>query len=407
MDQQNKADIYSKLDVVLISTGFLLFFLFLYFIKETLSPILIAFTILLLLLPVIKYRAVKNLLIVTLILFFIWLAYNLISIFILIAFGMLFAYLLDPLIDKMCKFVKRPIAVLVVLLVIFSLLGLVIFFLLPRLLDTLQKFNLPSTLTNIRNSLTNIIYPYVDQFGLHKADLRKLWETKVIPGMENLLIGLFSGLTNIGDIVINLFKQILYFFILPFFIYYILVDWNKMKTFFKELFPLNKQQKFDYYAEKVDGILNSYIRGLIIVAALNAFDVTILMYLLGHEYPVLIGLISGLFTFIPQFGIIISLAVNSIVGLMTANPGYNITITLIVLMGHNILETAVISPKLVGKKINVHPALLIVSIFVFAYLFGFAGLFIAAPVTAIIVSIYSEWKVEKKKMIDDEIILKK
>jgi predicted PurR-regulated permease PerM len=403
MDPKDRTEAYSKLDIVLISTGFLLFFVFLYFIKETLSPFLIALTILLIFRPVFKYKVVKNLVLVILILFFIWLAYNMTSIFVLVAFGFLFAYIVDPLINKMSNYMKRSIAVLIVLLVIFSLMGLGLFFLLPKLLTTIQQFNLPGTITNLKNTFTNLVYPLVDQDGLHKSDIRKYWETKLIPGVGDLLTGFFSGLTNIGDLVINLFKQILYLFILPFFTFYILVDWEKIKIFFKEMFPLDKQHKFDYYTGKVDTILSSYLRGLIIVAVLNTLDVTVVMYILGHEYPVLIGLISGLFTFIPQFGIIISLAISSIIGLMTPAPGYNITITLITLMGHNILETALISPKLVGKKINVHPALLIISIFVFAYLFGFAGLFIAAPVTAIIVSIYTEWKAERKKTLENNI----
>jgi predicted PurR-regulated permease PerM len=318
------------------------------------------------------------------------------SVFQYFVLGIVLAYLLNPLIDKLEKRMKRPIAAMIVLLAIFAILGTIVFLLLPRVVDSISQLYTPSTLKSIRNTLTNTIYPYVNQFGLDRADIRSFWETKLIPGIENMIGSVFSGLTNIGGIFIDLFKQILYIFILPFFIYYILVDWNKINLFVKGLFAPERQDKYDNYTKKIGNILNSYIRGLIVVAALNAVDVTILLYVFGHDYPVLAGIISGLFTFIPQFGIIISIAVNLIVALMGGNVSFIIPVTIIVLMGHNILEAAVINPKLVGKKINVHPALLIISIFVFSYLFGFVGLFIAAPLTAILVSFGKEWREENR-----------
>jgi predicted PurR-regulated permease PerM len=395
-NQKDNNSLYSKMDYFLVAGGFILFFIFLYFIRETLSPVLLAASIFFVLIPVVRFRAVKTLLLLITFLFVIWLAAGMMSVFQYFVLGIVLAYLLNPLIDKLEKRMKRPIAAMIVLLAIFAILGTIVFLLLPRVVDSISQLYTPSTLKSIRNTLTNTIYPYVNQFGLDRADIRSFWETKLIPGIENMIGGVFSGLTNIGGIFIDLFKQILYIFILPFFIYYILVDWNKINLFVKGLFAPERQDKYDNYTKKIGNILNSYIRGLIVVAALNAVDVTILLYIFGHDYPVLTGVISGLFTFIPQFGIIISIAVNLIVALMGGNVSFIIPVTIIVLMGHNILEAAVINPKLVGKKINVHPALLIVSIFVFSYLFGFVGLFIAAPLTAILVSFGKEWREENR-----------
>jgi predicted PurR-regulated permease PerM len=391
MEANKQTDEYlPKQDLILIISGYTLFFVFLYVIKETISPVLLVLTVVCLLLPVIKYKAVKNLLFVILVLFIIWIAAGMMSVLQVFIIGVVIAYLLDPLIDIMERKMKRPLAVAIVLLAILLLMALMFFILIPLLVDTLTRFNVQSSLKSIRNIFTNTIYPYVDQYGFNRADLRHFWETKIIPAVEGMMGSVFSGLSNIGDFVIGFFKQVLYLFILPFFIYYVLVDWNKMMTGIRNIWAGEKQEKFNFMLDKVDKILSGYIRGLLIVAALNAIDVTILMYIFGHDYPILIGLLSGLFTFIPQFGVIISLIVNTLIGLIDSNPGFHIPVTLIVILAHNILETALISPKLVGKRINVHPALLIISIFVFSYLFGFAGLFLAAPLTAILVSIFTE-----------------
>ena len=379
-----------KQDLILIISGYTLFFVFLYLIKETISPILLVLTSLCLLFPVIKYKAVKNLLIVILVLFLIWLASGMMSVLSIFIVGIMVAYLLNPLIEIMEKKMKRSIAVAIVLLFILLLMALMIFILVPLLVDTLTKFNVQGSIKNIRNIFTNTLYPYVDQYGLNRGDLKIFWENKIIPEIENMLSGIFSGLSNIGDFIFGFFKQIIYLFILPFFIYYILVDWNTIIDFFRSLFSEEKRVKFTFYYDKVDHILNRYIRGLLIIAVLNAVDVTILLYIFGHDYPILIGLLSGLFTFVPQFGVMISIVINSIIGLMVTKPGVQIPVTIIILLAHNILETAFISPKLVGKMINVHPTLLIISIFVFSYLFGFVGLFLAAPLMAILVSLFSE-----------------
>ncbi len=394
----NKDKVLSRSELVLIISGFLLFFLFLEHIKDTLSPMLLTVTIVLMLFPLVRYKVVKILMVTVCLLFLFWLASHMMSVLQPFALGIVIAYVLNPLINILEKKMNRSIAVILVLLLMVGVLGVILFFFVPPLLVSLEKFNFQSTKTTIDNYMTNTLFPYLYQFGINQESLNSTWKTNLSPGITNSFEALTKGLANIGGIILDLFQRILYFFILPFFIYYILVDWNKILKFIRDLFPINKQGRFEYYFDKVDKIFNSYLRGLIVIAALNTFDVTVLLFIFGFDYPILVGLISGLFTFIPQFGVMISLVVNSIVCFMGVSPGFYVPVTISVLLGHNILETALITPKLVGKKINVHPALLIISIFIFAYLFGFVGLFVAAPVTAIIVSIIKEWRAEKREL---------
>ncbi|HQJ74736.1 MAG TPA: AI-2E family transporter [Bacteroidota bacterium] len=401
----SKEKILSKSELVLIIAGFLLFFVFLYFIKEALSPLLLAATIILMLLPLIKYKVVKILLITVSSLFVFWLASGMMSLLQPFIVGIIIAYVLNPLIHIMEKKINRSIAVLITLLLVLGILAVTLLLIIPKLISSLEKFLSYDSMIQIKNNITNSIYPYLNKFGLNKAEIRQIWEIHVAPGLLKIFSDLKSGIGNIGYILVAIFQRILYIFILPFFIYYIMVDWNKFLKFIHDLFPLNKQARFEYYFDKINKTFNSYLRGLIIIAALNSFDVSILLLIFGFDYPILVGLISGLFTFIPQFGIIISIIINIMICYMGNNPGTYIPIVLAVLIGHNLLEAALITPKLVGKKINVHPALLIISIFVFAFLFGFVGLFIAAPATAIIVSIIKEWKAEKREIEESRNIL--
>jgi predicted PurR-regulated permease PerM len=131
---------------------------------------------------------------------------------------------------------------------------------------------------------------------------------------------------------------------------------------------------------------------MIIISILNGIDVAIILTIFGVDFALIIAIISGVLTLIPNFGLIVSLAINIIICLLGADPVYSIIVVVATLCGHSMFEMGVLQPKLLGKRINVHPALLIMSIFVFASMFGFIGFVIGAPLTAILVTVFNEWK---------------
>jgi len=84
------------------------------------------------------------------------------------------------------------------------------------------------------------------------------------------------------------------------------------------------------------------------------------------------------------------------VALFSGDPGVQVPLTILTYIGLNILETSFLAPKIIGGKIGLHPALLILSLLVFSYFFGFVGLLIALPVMSIIILFVKEW-LEKRK----------
>jgi predicted PurR-regulated permease PerM len=137
--------------------------------------------------------------------------------------------------------------------------------------------------------------------------------------------------------------------------------------------------------------MGSYLRGAITVALINGVLVSIFLTIIGVRYSILLGAISGLLDLIPYFGLLISLTLSTIVALLGSTPGVQVPFTIITYIGLNILETSFLAPKIIGSKIGLHPAVLILSLLIFSYFFGYIGLLIALPTVSILLMFCKDW----------------
>jgi hypothetical protein len=91
---------------------------------------------------------------------------------------------------------------------------------------------------------------------------------------------------------------------------------------------------------------------------------------------------------IPYFGLLVEITLAVIVSLFSGDPGFQVPLVIVIYLAQNLLETSFIIPKIVGNRIGLHPALLILSLFVFSYFFGFIGMLIALPTMSIIIMFF-------------------
>jgi predicted PurR-regulated permease PerM len=388
----NREQIFGKTEIILFACGCIMFLGFLFLIKETISPLLLAFTIIFMLVPYRKYKGVKILLITVGILCCLWLVASMMSVFQPFIIGLAVAYLLNPLINKMEKRMNRSLAVAIVLLILCGLIALAFILLIPEIIKSLKLVLNPDMFRNIQTWIMHDVYPLLNRFGITDSTLRELIDINFLQKLQKMLNDILGGLLDFGIFLAGFVERVAYFFVLPFYIFYLLVDWNKMILFFKEVIPERKRQKYIFNINRIDDTFNNYLRTMVIISILNGIDVSIILTIFGVEFALIIGIISGILTLIPNFGLIVSLAINIIICLLGADPVYSTIVVMATLCGHSMFEIGVLQPKLLGKRINVHPALLILSIFVFASLFGFIGFIIGAPLTAILVAVFNEWK---------------
>ena len=133
----------------------------------------------------------------------------------------------------------------------------------------------------------------------------------------------------------------------------------------------------------INKALSGYLHGQLLVCAILGAYYAVGLTLAGLSFGALIGAVSGLLTFVPYVGSLTALVISFGVALAQFSPDWTriIIVVVIVLVGQ-FLEGNVLSPKLVGESVGLHPVWLIFALLAFGYLFGFVGLVLAVPLAA-------------------------
>jgi predicted PurR-regulated permease PerM len=149
--------------------------------------------------------------------------------------------------------------------------------------------------------------------------------------------------------------------------------------------PLNQRDTVRGLAREVDSAIAGFVRGQSAVCLILGTFYAIALTLTGLNFGLLIGLISGLITFIPYVGSMTGLILSLGVAVAQFWPDYMwIVLILGIFLVGQFLEGNVLSPKLVGESVGLHPVWLIFALLAFGYLFGFVGLLVAVPLAATI-----------------------
>ncbi|NQT24293.1 AI-2E family transporter [candidate division KSB1 bacterium] len=368
-----------------------------------LSPILIGSVLLFILFGQRELPIAKQLAISVVIIFAIWIFLKAQTVFFPLFFSFLLAYLFDPVVDQLVKWrFPRTLGVIIVLLLTFGLLILMGSLLVPNLVSEIQDLigrsqNLPDKIVHFLDE--NL--PKVASF--FKADTTKLKDslTNQIPGgLEQLLSNLLKGVLSVGSFL----GQILNVILIPIITFYLLKDFDKIKFWLLELIPKMHRGASYFYLWRFNRILGGYLRGQVIVCTIVGILTGLGLTILGVPFAILLGVLTGLLNFIPFIGLYISLGLAFLVCLLTADPVIamlKVAGVFVVVQG---LEAYIISPKIVGERVGLHPVAVIFSVLVFSKFFGFWGLLIGVPTAAVIKFFIDEWKRREKWKSERQVI---
>jgi predicted PurR-regulated permease PerM len=173
-------------------------------------------------------------------------------------------------------------------------------------------------------------------------------------------------------------------------------DFDELKQLIKNLFPAGSREKVSEYYRKIDSLLGSFIRGQLTASIIHGLFVYVFLSILGIKFAVFLGAIGIVLNIIPYFGLLVEITLAVIVALFSGDPGIQVPLVILLYLAQNLLETSFIVPKIVGNRIGLHPALLILSLFVFSYFFGFIGMLIALPSMSIILMFFREWMANRE-----------
>ena len=288
------------------------------------------------------------------------------------------AYFLDPVADRLERMGFSRAAATATITIIGSIVFVALMLLVvPSLIEqALALFNvIPKVFDDLRNFLTTRFPDLLDSSSTLHQSLKTVGETIQDKGGE-LLQAIFSSAMSIINVVMLLV-------IVPVVAFYLLYDWDNMVAKIDDMLPRDHAPVVRQLASEIDQTLASFIRGMGTVCLVLGTYYAVALMLVGLQFGLVVGFVAGALTFIPYVGAFVGGALAIGLGLFQFWGDW-LSLGLVggVFVLGQVIEGNVLTPKLVGSSVGLHPVWLIFALSVFGTLFGFVGMLVAVPVAA-------------------------
>ncbi|SJM34976.1 AI-2E family transporter [Mesorhizobium delmotii] len=297
--------------------------------------------------------------------------------------GMVLAYFLDPVADRLQRLgLSRLMATIVILFAFIVVLVLAFVILIPVLASQMADFasKLPEYLTRLQSLITSFDPRWLEeQFGVDANGLREGLNSLLTSGF-GLLTTVFTSIWSSGVALVSVVSL---FVVTPVVAFYMLLDWDRMVAIVDSWVPRDYVQTVRAIANDINTATAGFVRGqgtlCLVLGAMYATGLT----LTGLNFGILIGLFAGLISFIPYVGSLTGLVLAVGVAFVQFWPDWTMVAAVAgVFFVGQFIEGNILQPRLVGKSVGLHPVWLMFSLFAFGALFGFVGLLIAVPASA-------------------------
>ena len=308
--------------------------------------------------------------------FLLWNISDILAPFIL---GGILAYLLDPMADKMESFgVPRLLTALTLSLFALFVLMTATILVLPIIFDQINQ------IIGFIPYITNEIY-LVMQKGFKVLNLGEVEDIDLVNLSKNLneVSPIFAK--SIFNSSFAILDFIFLLMVTPIVAIYLLVDWDKIIKEVEKVIPRRLEPTISQIVIEMHKTVASFLRGQFSVCIILAIFYAASLTALGLEYGLLVGLFSGLISFIPLIGAILGGLVALVVSLAQfwQTPEW-VGVVLIIFLFGQVLEGNLLTPRLVGKSVKLHPLWIIFSVTCFGSLMGWVGIILAVPSAACI-----------------------
>jgi predicted PurR-regulated permease PerM len=298
--------------------------------------------------------------------------------------GLLVAYFLDPVADRLERAgLSRALATTAITIAFFMLVATVLAVLAPLLQG--QVVGLIAKAPTVIAALRERAEPLLEHFyaTLTPEQIARLREAAgTYAGDAAKLLGAMIGrLLSGGAAFLQLLSLVV---ITPLVSFYLLRDWDRIVAQFDGLLPRDMAPTVREVMGEIDRTIAAWVRGQATVCLLLATWYGLGLTLVGLEFGLVIGFLTGLISFVPYFGMGLGLAV----ALGVAFAQFSGVVPFVLVAGvfavGQVVEGYVLTPKLVGDKVGLHPVWVIFALLAGGALFGFTGVLLAVPVAAVI-----------------------
>ena len=173
-------------------------------------------------------------------------------------------------------------------------------------------------------------------------------------------------------------------FLIPIITFYLLRDWDVIINHLGALVPDSQRETVFQLARESDDVLGAFLRGQILVMMFLAIIYSLGLSLSGVEFALAIGVVSGLVSFVPYLGFVFGIGLAGLVVALEPNPLWPMVGVIATFSIAQFIEGSLLTPKLVGDRIGLHPVIVIFAVAAGGQLFGFFGILLALPAAAVL-----------------------
>ena len=301
--------------------------------------------------------------------------------------GAVLAYVLTPVVNWLDGLgrgrMPRVLAVLIVetlfILILLSILLLVVPIFAKEL--PLLREQLPLLADRVNNALG----PWLAQFGitvsLDVASIKAFVGKYLSTNFEDAFGSVMSSLKLGGSVALAIVGNAV---LIPVALFFLLQDWDRFVALLVELVPPKLRVSFDSFMDEADTVLGQYLRGQFLVMGTLAVYFSVALALFGFDLAVPVGVFTGLAFFIPYLGFGLGLVLALLAGVLQFGGLYGVLVVAGVYGAGQLVESLYLTPRLVGERIGLHPLAVIFALLAFGQLFGFLGVLIALPASAVL-----------------------
>ena len=316
--------------------------------------------------------------------------------------AMAIAYLISPLMHLLNRKMRKGFALAITYILFTGIVGVIFFFLIPVIVDQFKVFidKFPQYLQNLNDTIVTFF-----RDSVIIASIENFTGNEIVPPDTNAITQYFMGRFNFEEM--NLFEQataftrsiiniVLYLIVGPLLGIYILKDIDKLRGGFLSIIPVKYKNQVATTMDRINHVAGRYIRGQFLISIIVGTLCTVVLLILKIDFPVLLGAIAGIFNLIPLLGPLVG-GIPAALAALFISP-LKALLVVILFIAVQQIDNYVISPNVMKYQVGVHPGLIIFSLIAGGALFGFWGLLIAVPTTAIIQETLKLYVLERNKV---------
>ena len=269
------------------------------------------------------------------------------------------------------------------------IIGLAVVFSILTLFITLLKTEIPLIRAQFPEWIQNTqswLGPKLSEFNINvdwstlKSSATQKITTHLNDNSDALMSSTLETVLMSGSSVIAGFVNAV---LILFVMFYLLIDWHHFFQLVSKIVPLRAQETVHHLAMHADGLLSQYLRGMLIVISIMSIFYSVGLSVMGIKGAVALGVFTALMIVIPYIGITVGFTLAILAALLQFGPGSAIIGVLVLYGLGQFIEGFFLTPRLVGERIGLHPVAVLFALLLFGKLFGFFGVLLALPTSAV------------------------